>query len=250
MLKNNREELIQEHQPETIKKRLQKPPKPQNISDAILGGIDGCVTTFAVVSGTIGAGLPSTIAIILGFANLIADGFSMGISNYEAQKAELEVIESVRQSERNHINKIPDGEREEIRQIFYAKGFRGEILDKVIDTICQDKKVWIDTMLTEEHGLRKTGLNPWRSAIVTFVAFILVGTIPLLPLLTTFLNTQQKFIFSTLLASFMFFLIGMLKSVIVNKPLFTSGLRTLLTGSAAAGLAFFTGYLLRNIFAI
>jgi VIT1/CCC1 family predicted Fe2+/Mn2+ transporter len=98
MLKSSNEELIQEHQAETIKKRLQQLPKSQNISDAILGGIDGCVTTFAVVSGTIGAGLPSTIAVILGFANLLADGFSMGISDYEAQKAELEYIASVRQT--------------------------------------------------------------------------------------------------------------------------------------------------------
>jgi len=171
----------------------------------------------------------------------------MAISNYEAQKAELEFIESIRQSELNHINKILAGEREEIRQIFYKKGFRGTTLNTVVDTICQDKKIWIETMLTEEHGLRKTALNPWRSAIVTFVAFLLAGTIPLLPLLTTFLTIQQQFIFSALFASFMFFLIGILKSFIVDKPLFTSGLRTLLTGSTAAALAFFTGYLLREI---
>jgi VIT1/CCC1 family predicted Fe2+/Mn2+ transporter len=105
-------------------------------------------------------------------------------------------------------------------------------------------------MLTEEHGLRKTPLNPCRSATVTFVALILVGTIPLLPLLATFLTMQQQFIFSALLASVMFFLIGILKSFIVDKPLLSSAIRTLLTGSTAAGLAFFTGYLLRNIFAI
>jgi VIT1/CCC1 family predicted Fe2+/Mn2+ transporter len=165
-------------------------------------------------------------------------------------KMAFEYIVSDKQTELNHISKIPDGEHEEIRQIFYAKGFQGEALDKVIKTICQDKKIWIDTMLTEEHGLRKTPLNLWRSAIVTFMAFILVGTIPLLPLPAKFFNMQQQFILSALFASIMFFLIGILKSFIVDEPLYSSAIRTLLTGSTAAGLAFLTGYLLRNIFAM
>ena len=250
MKNTDNRDLIQEHQPEFIKQRLQQAPKSQNISDAVLGGIDGCVTTFAVVSGTVGGGFPTSVAIVLGFANLIADGFSMAISNYESNKAQQDFIDSVRQAEEKHIDEIPEGEREEIRQIFYKKGFRREILEIIVETISQDKKLWVDTMLTEEHGIHKFAPNPWKSASATFIAFIIVGAIPLLPFLVSSIRVPQQFILSAGLAGAMFFLIGMLKSLVFQKPLLFSGLRTLATGSAAAGLAFFTGYLLREVFGL
>jgi len=248
--KTNNEELIQEHQPKVIAQRLQQAPQRQYVSDAVLGGIDGCVTTFAVVSGTLGAGFPSLVAVILGFANLVADGFSMAISNYESNKAQQEFIDSVRQTEEKHINKIPEGEREEIRQIFYRKGFREDILKTIVETISRDKNLWIDTMLTEEHGIHKIATNPWKSAGTTFVAFIIVGAVPLLPFIVLSLTMQQQFILSAGMAGTMFFLIGMLKSFVFHKPLLLSGLRTLLTGSIAAGLAFLIGYLLREYLGI
>ena len=120
-----------------------------------MGGVDGCITTFAVVSGSVGAGFPSSVAVILGFSNLFSDGFSMAISNYESSRAEQEYFESIKQSEEKHIEEVPEGEREEIRQIFKAKGFAGEILEKIVDTITADKRIWLEIMLMEEHGLSK-----------------------------------------------------------------------------------------------
>lgn len=144
MKRSSREQLIDEHHPDNIRARLSQEPKRQNISDAVLGGIDGCITTFAVVSGTLGAGFPSSVALILGFANLFADGFSMAVSNYESSKAEQEFAESIRQSEEQHIEAFPEGEREEVRQIFAAKGFDGDILEQIVTTITADKNVWLD----------------------------------------------------------------------------------------------------------
>ena len=250
MYQINKEDLAREHHPQNIRLRLQQEPKSQNVSDAVLGGIDGCVTTFAVVSGVVGAGMPSSIALILGTANLLADGFSMAVSNYESNRSKQEFIESVRRSEERHIDLVPEGEREEIRQIFRAKGFEGDILDTIVSTISEDKKLWIDTMLTEEHGMHKGSPDPWASAGATFLAFVLVGAMPLLPFLSTSLPLQHKFLISAGIAAVMFFMIGMLKSLVFKKPVFISGLRTLVTGGTAAGLAFYTGYLLREIFGI
>lgn len=250
MKKYSEAELYREHYPRAIEKRLNLPAKSQNISDAVLGGIDGCVTTFAVVSSTIGAGLPSYVALIMGFANLFADGFSMAVSSYESIKAEMEFVEEIRQTEEEHIDKVPDGEREEIRQIFQKKGFEGETLEIIIDTICQDRTLWVETMLTEEHGVQKSGLKPLRSALITFGAFLFVGSMPLLPFLVPALQMQQQFLLSTVLAAIMFFSIGAVKGIVFTKPALSSGLRTLLTGSAAATLAFLTGYLLRHTFGI
>ena len=250
MRKDSAEQLAREHHPEHIRLRLQQAPKSQNVSDAVLGGIDGCVTTFAVVSGVVGAGLPSSVAVILGFANLVADGFSMAVSNYESHKSKQEFIESVRRSEERHIDVVPEGEREEIRQIFHGKGFKGEVLETIVSTISEDRSLWIDTMLTEEHGIHKISPSPWASAGATFGAFILIGAMPLLPFLVSTLQIQQKFVISACVAGIMFFLIGMLKSFAFDKPVILSGFRTLLTGGTAAGLAFYTGYLLRELFGV
>ncbi len=157
------EKLCEDHRPEAIRKRLTTTASSQVISDAVLGGIDGCITTFAIVAGTLGAGLPAPIALVLGFANLLADGFSMAVSNYESVKAQREFAEDVRRTEGEHIDRIPEGEREEIRQIFRNKGFEGQVLEKIVDTISQDRQLWIDTMLTEEHGLQKTMADPRAS---------------------------------------------------------------------------------------
>jgi len=246
----HKENLIREHHPDAIRQRLSQIPKKQNISDAVLGGIDGCITTFAVVSGSVGAGFPSSVAVILGFANLIADGFSMAVSNYESSKAEQEFIAGIKKLEERHIDEIPEGEREEIRQIYQAKGFNDELLEKIVETITADKRIWLEVMLSEEHGLSKISPAPSMSASVTFLAFITVGTIPLTPYLVPSLTMNQQFIISAFLAGTMFFLIGMLKSLVLEKPVLISGLRTLLTGGTAATLAYFTAYLCREIFNI
>lgn len=240
------EELLREHRPDAIQERLKQSAPSQHISDAVLGGIDGCVTTFAIVSGAVGAGFSPSVALVLGCANLIADGFSMAISNYESIKARREFKEGIARTEEEHIERIPEGEREEIRQIFERKGFREGILEEIVDTISQDRRLWLETMLTEEHGLEKIGPTPWSSALTTFAAFVLVGAVPLIPFLTASLELRQQFVLSSLLAGIMFFAIGMLKSLVFAKPLVRSGLSTLLTGSTAAGLAFLTGYLLRK----
>lgn len=250
MTETDKEKLVKQHHPAMIRKRLSLQQKKHNVSDAVLGGIDGCITTFAVVSGSVGAGFPSSVAVILGFANLFADGFSMATSNYESIKAEQEYNDSIKNVEKIHIKEIPEGEKEEIRQIFRAKGFENEVLETIIDTITKDENVWLDVMLAEEHGISKTSPSPWRSASVTFLAFVFVGTFPLIPYLIPSLDIKEQFVLSASLAGIMFFLIGMYKNITRAKPSFFSGLRTLLTGSAAATLAYATAYILREMFNI
>lgn len=250
MKKTSLEQLYREHQPEAIEKRLNTANKPQTISDAVLGAIDGCITTFAVVAGAFGAGFPASVALILGFANLLADGFSMAVSNYEASKAQLELREQARCMEEEHIDRVPNGELEEIRQLFHMKGFAGEVLEAIVATISQDRQLWVETMLVEEHGLQKADISPRRSAAVTFATFLLAGSIPLLPLLASGLNMRWQFILSSVLAAAVFFSIGMLKSLVFAKPILRAGLGTLLTGGAAAALAYLTGHLLQQAFGV
>ncbi|RCV90072.1 VIT1/CCC1 transporter family protein [Billgrantia montanilacus] len=246
----DREDLEPEHRPEAVKQRLSQPPQVNSMPDAILGGIDGCVTTFAVVSGAFGAGFSPTVALVLGVANLLADGFSMAVSNYEASQAQQEHIDSVARREYHHIQLIPEGEREEIRQIFRAKGFDGELLERVVETLTDDHDIWVDTMLKEEHSLQPVGLSPLRAALTTFFAFIIVGAMPLLPYALSGLDAVTQFLASLLIAGAMFFGIGMLKSLVYHRPMLRSGFRTLLIGGAAAGLAFISGHLAHALFGL
>lgn len=239
--------LEQDHRADAIRRRLRKGPQPSYLSHAILGGIDGCVTTFAIVSGSIGAGFGGLVAVVLGFANLLADGFSMAVSNYEAIRAEEELNQTVRETEAHHIEHVPDGEREEIRQIFRNKGFEGELLERVVETITADPRIWIETMLSEEHGIAKSAASPLKSAATTMAAFIAVGAVPLAPFLFPGLPPDVTFTISALLAAVMFFTIGLLKSRQLGLPIIRGGLRTLLTGTTAAAIAYSVGVLLQSL---
>jgi VIT1/CCC1 family predicted Fe2+/Mn2+ transporter len=241
-------ELEREHEPAAIATRLAGQPRFRYLPDSVLGGIDGCVTTFAVVSGAVGAGFEPIVPIVLGTANLLADGFSMAVSNYESVQAQADYRDELRRIEEMHVERIPAGEREEVRQIFAQKGFSGPLLEQIVATISADKRLWVDTMLSEELGLEKATRSPLVSALATYLAFVLVGAVPLTPFLATSLDIMQQFWWSAALAGVMFFAIGMTKGLFIRGRLLRSGLGTLATGGLAAGLSYLAGYALRAAF--
>ena len=216
----------------------------------MLGGIDGCVTTFAVVAGAVGAQFPSPVIIVLGFANLVADGFSMAASNYLGVKSEREQVDEARTEEHRHIQEVPEGEREEVRQIFMRKGFRGETLDHIVDVITRDPELWVNTMITEELGLPIEGPPPFRAALATFTAFVLVGFVPLIPFLLPGLRSANRFPVSAAATALAFSCVGIMKGWALHRSVFFSSLETLGIGGAAAVLAYLTGTLLRRVFGV
>lgn len=233
--------IEKQHTPEAIQKRLAAPKRHSYVGDAVLGGIDGCITTFAIVASVVGAGLPNLVAMALGLANLLADGFSMAASNYQAAKSRKDYVNKVRRQEEKHIELVPEGEREEIRQIFALKGFEGETLETIVHTITGDRKLWVDTMLMDEHGLELELPNAAKAGGVTFVAFVLVGCMPLAPFLLP-LNPAQIFPASCMLAALVFFCIGAAKGIIHNLPVWRTGVETLMIGGVAAYLAYLVGH--------
>ncbi len=220
------------------------------VGDFVYGAMDGSVTTFAVVSGVAGAGLSSGIVIILGFANLFADGFSMAVGNYLSTKSRNEFIENERRRERWEVEHYPEGEVEEVRQIFRKKGFRGRALEGVVKTITSDRKVWVETMMTEELGIIEERNSPVRKGVVTFVSFASVGFIPLLPYVAAFFSEAVKanaYFLSFAFTFITFFLVGSAKIYVTGKNWLFSGLETLLIGGLAAAIAYGVGFLLRGL---
>ena len=149
-------ELEHSHEHEAIRVRLKEEAKPSYVRDFVYGGIDGAITTFAVVAGVVGAELSATIILILGFANLLADGFSMAAANYSGTKTVIDDIARIRAIEERHIAEAPEGEREEVRQILAAKGLDGEVLETAVQRITANRSQWINLMVTEEYGLSLT----------------------------------------------------------------------------------------------
>jgi VIT1/CCC1 family predicted Fe2+/Mn2+ transporter len=232
-----------EHSAEAIEQRLALGPQHNYLRDWIYGGIDGSVTTFAVVSGVSGARLSSWIILVMGFANLFADGFSMAASNFLGTKAEHEDLERLEAVENRHIDLAPEGEREEVRQIFYQKGFAGEDLSRMVQLVTSERKRWVRTMLTEEYGLPYAVRSPWIAALSTFSAFLACGIIPLVPYL---LQLPHALTLSLTMTGAVFFAIGSAKSRWSTSSWLRSGLVTLLVGAIAAGLAYAAGIILRT----
>ncbi|UEM02546.1 VIT1/CCC1 transporter family protein [Skermanella rosea] len=227
-----------DHDPEAIRRRLSVRPEQNYLRDWVYGGIDGAVTTFAVVAGVVGAGLSARTVLILGAANLLADGFSMAASNYSGTKTERDDKDRLRAVEERHIDLAPEGELEEIREIFRAKGFQGRGLETAVQVITSDRGRWVDTMLAEEYGLPATLRSPVKAAASTFLAFLICGLIPLLPFV---FGLPVPVALATGSTAAVFFAIGSVKSLWSLTAWWRSGLETLAIGMAAAALAFAAG---------
>lgn len=222
-----------------------------SLEDFVYGATDGAVTTFAVVAGVVGASLSPAIVLILGFANLFADGFSMAVGNYLATRSQREYIEKVRRREEWEIDNLAEQERQEIRDIYANKGFKDEILEEIVRIITSRRKVWVDTMMKEELGLIEGKRRPLDTALTTFVAFNTIGVIPLLPFVAMLAagsavvaSATNAFLYSSVFTAAAFFTIGAVKGRVVQKSMVRSGFSTLLVGGIAAVVAFVVGYLL------
>lgn len=223
-----------------------------SLEEFVYGATDGAVTTFAVVAGVVGASLSPSIVLILGFANLFADGFSMAVGNYLAVKAKSEYIEKARKKEEWEIDNLVEQEKQEIREIYTKKGFKEDLLEDIVRVITSHRKVWVDTMMNEELGLVDDGRQPRDAAITTFSAFNAIGLVPLLPFAVMFAidssaPSNGAFAYSVIFTAVAFFLVGAIKGKVVGKPVLRSALSTLSVGGIAAAVAFVVGYMLNLI---
>ena len=240
------------HTPDRIKSASEehKTETGAYIGEAVYGALDGIVTTFAVVAGVEGARLSSGVVLILGFANLLGDGLSMGVGSYLSTKSRREYQRSERQRERWEVDNYPEGEREEIREIYRKKGFKGSDLDRAVEIITSNKDVWVETMMQEELGIIEEKGHPFFNGLSTFISFIIAGFVPLLFFVMSLAVPSlesQNFIMSLVLTALTLFVVGSLRVLVTRARWWRSGLEMLIVGGAAALAAYLVGYFLRGL---
>lgn len=233
------------HQESKYFKKLQ-----EYLREFVYGGIDGAVTTFAVVAGGFGANLDPGVIIILGFANLLADGFSMSVGAYLSAKSDKETYKKNENIEYWEVENLPEMERKEIEDIYKAKGFQGDLLEKVVDQITSNKDIWVAEMMKDELNLMEETKSPFKIGAATFVSFLLVGFIPLLVYLWTFFYPSpiNIFFWTSVLTGLAFVVVGVLKSIVNQTPVIKSVAETVALGLLAAVVAYYVGDILENFF--
>ena len=240
------------HTPSLIRKQIQENDNHvstgQYLGEFVYGAIDGTVTTFAVVAGATGASLSPGIVIILGFANLLGDGFSMASGNFLSERTQSDFIERERKREEWEIQNVPEGERQEIKEIFIKKGFKGKDLERAVEIITSNKKVWVDTMMADELGLLESPKSPLKTAAATYFGFIVIGVIPLIAYVLAYFfkffreNTFTMAIVMTLAG---LFTVGVIKRYVTKNDLWKSAIETIFVGGIAAAIAYYVGFFLR-----
>jgi len=218
------------------------------ISDFVYGGIDGAVTTFAVVAGVEGASLSTGIILILGFANLFADGFSMAVGKYSSDKTELEEYDRIKQIEYKHLKEKPEHERDEVREIMERYGFKGKDLKRAVEVITSDDDAWVDLMMRNEFNMTQENINPIFGGFVTFLSFILIGFIPLMSyVFRDLIGGGNVFVLTCVLTSLALFVVGAVKSRFTVRNWVLCGLETAFIGGFAASIAYFIGAMLQGL---
>ncbi|MEX0882520.1 MAG: VIT1/CCC1 transporter family protein [Cyclobacteriaceae bacterium] len=216
------------------------------LREFVYGGIDGAVTTFAVVAGAVGANLDPAIIIILGFANLFADGLSMSIGAYLSSKSEKENYHKHKNVEYWEVDNLPEKERKEIEEIYLEKGFEGPLLQQVVDVIISDKERWVNEMMKDELNMMEETKSPFKIGLATLISFIIVGFIPLTVYVWDFFYeiAFNVFLWTCLFTGLAFVVIGALKSWVNQTGLARSVMETLALGFVAALVAYYVGDLL------
>jgi vacuolar iron transporter family protein len=213
------------------------------LRDVILGGQDGLVNILGIILGVIAGGGSKTVLLAAGFAAAITESISMGAVGYTSSLSQRDYYQAERAREAAEVDAMPEAERQEIRQIYSTKGFAGELLDRVVDTITANRESWLSTMMDEELHLQPVqSADVFRSAFVITLATLIGHLIPLLPFV--WLARTPALVLAICLSALVLFGVGAYSALTLVGDWRTSGARMLVIGLGAAGV----GFLIANLF--
>ena len=218
--------------------------RASSLSDFILGAQDGLVNVLGVILGIAAATDDPRIVLVAGLATTFAESISMGAVAFTTTLADADLYQSEREREYRHIKEIPNLEKQEVREIYESKGFRGDLLKRIVETVTANKDVWVAVMMAEEHQLapvdRRQAL---RAAWIVGLSAVVGSLIPLAPFL--FLSIAASMWASVIVTAAVLFAIGMYKArVTVGRPA-RSGLEMAVIGTLSALAGYLVGILLK-----
>ncbi|HCF96110.1 MAG: VIT1/CCC1 transporter family protein [Verrucomicrobiota bacterium] len=252
-LNGDHERSAKAHKPSAIAKAASEEhggAGSQYIGDFVYGGLDGIITTFAVVCGVAGADLETRIILIMGLANLLADGFSMATGAFLSARSEQEYYRKEREREAWEIDHFPEGERIELLEIYQNKGYAKEEAEQLTELITRNKERWLDAMMVDELGMLPDESSPLLNGVATLVAFVLAGSVPLLVYflgLVFPIAADLSFAIALGLSGVALFGLGVAKVLVTHLNPWKSGLEMLLVGGLAAFVAYLVGGMLKGL---
>lgn len=248
-LNHNLEEVKETHTQKAIHSDIHKHKERHlsnfNLPEIILGGQDGLVNVLGIILGMTAATSSSQLVIVAGLAATFAESISMAAVAYTSKLTEADYYQSELERERWEIDHVPAGEREEIKALYENYGFKGKVLEEIIDRITADKKIWLKVMMEQELKLepieRKEALTV---SIIVGVAALIGSFIPLTPYF--FLPVKLASVIGLIVTALTLFGIGYYKAkVTLGKNLLKQGVEMMIIGMVSALVGYFIGSLFK-----
>src|ERR671922_2700478 len=220
------------------------------IRDLVFGFGDGVNTSLGIVAGVGGAIIAADVVILAALIGMFTGAKAMAVQNYLAVKSQREILESEIKREEYEMQTIPEKEREEIEEIYRAKGFEGEELNRIVNKITSNKDIWLKTMLTEELGLNLEILgNPLKGALVMFGSFLLGGILPIIPYFAVkagLISSIAAIVIAIVISVTSSFIVGALKGRMAKKSWIRGGIEMAGLGTGIALVGYGIGSELAN----
>src|SRR6266404_2278027 len=224
----------------------EKHRKNNSLRDVILGGQDGLVNMLGISLGVVAAGGSTHVLIVTGLAAAITESISMGAVAYTSFGSDRDFYLAEKEREQREIASQPGEERQEIREIYAAKGFKGELLENVVETITSNRETWVSTMMDEELHLQPVEESKLvRSAVVVTIATLIGHLIPVVPFMI--ISRTPAIILAIALSGVTLFGVGVYSAKTLVGDWRKSGLQMVAIGLGAAAVGFLIGRLFHTV---
>lgn len=221
------------------------------IKSIVFGGVDGIITTFAVVAGAVGGDLGVDVILILGLSSVFADAVSMGVGDALSTHSENEYILMEKERETWELENYRQGEIDEMIDLYVSKGMSTEDAKECIHLLAKYPELFVDVMMKEELGLCVPDVddNPLNDGAVTFCSFVVFGMIPLLGYVCFYTANFTKhtlFTIACCVTGCALFSLGVVKATLTNNAWYKSGAEVLVLGGGVAAIAYVIGALVKS----
>lgn len=208
------------------------------IKDIVIGMSDGLTVPFALAAGLSGAVSSNGVIIVAGIAEVVAGSIAMGLGGYLAGRTEQDHYASELRREYEEVERLPDREREEVRDVLTEYGVAPQLAHQVAEDLSRNKDKWVDFMMRFELGLERPDPKRARkSALNIALSYVVGGLVPLSAYMICD-TPRQGLQVSALITLFALLTFGWLKSRATGQPPFKGALRTALIGAVAAAAAY------------